>query len=121
MDCYRVKTRAPPTSGGGGTYVRPATYAVFHGDDIVAFQDKTPLKLTWKVPDVQLTRSVPLALPHGLSGTIEDWAETLLPLSRNRHVIAIVLLGRGKSKPACRLGCDGAFGGWSILVFSDAL
>ncbi|MCF7701885.1 alpha/beta fold hydrolase [Loktanella sp. M215] len=44
---------------------------------------------------------IPLALLHGLSGTIEDWSETLPALSENRRVVAIDLLGSGKtSKPA---------------------
>lgn len=44
---------------------------------------------------------IPLVLLHGLSGTIEDWSETLPALSDSRRVIAIDLLGSGQtSKPS---------------------
>ncbi len=51
---------------------------------------------------------VPLVLLHGLSGTIEDWSETMLALSENRRVVAIDLLGSGKTdKPAhCTYAAD---------------
>lgn len=47
----------------------------------------------WSVGD----GGVPLVLLHGLSGTIEDWSETLEPLSVDRRVIAVDLLGSGKT------------------------
>ena len=51
----------------------------------------------WSVGEGGIT----LVLLHGLSGTIEDWSETLPALSKNRRVIAIDLLGSGQtSKPA---------------------
>ena len=40
---------------------------------------------------------VPLVLLHGLGGSIEDWAETIEPLARDRRVVAIDLIGCGKS------------------------
>ncbi|EBA11573.1 alpha/beta fold hydrolase [Roseobacter sp. CCS2] len=51
---------------------------------------------------------IPLVMLHGLGGTIEDWVGTLTPLSAHRQVIAIDLLGSGKSdKPSdCRYSLD---------------
>lgn len=40
----------------------------------------------------------PLVFLHGLGGSIEDWAGTLIPLSQNRRVVAIDLLGCGKTE-----------------------
>ena len=41
--------------------------------------------------------SAPLVFLHGLGGTIEDWAGTLKPLALNRRVIAIDMLGSGRT------------------------
>ncbi|MEQ6204901.1 alpha/beta hydrolase [Sulfitobacter sp. HNIBRBA2951] len=51
---------------------------------------------------------VPLVLLHGLGGTVEDWVGTIMPLARDREVIAFDLLGCGKTdKPAdCTYGPD---------------
>lgn len=40
---------------------------------------------------------IPIVLLHGLGGTIEDWSETLPHFSMTRRVIAIDLLGSGKT------------------------
>jgi len=40
---------------------------------------------------------VPLVLLHGLGGTVEDWAGTMGPLAQYRRVIAIDLLGCGRT------------------------
>jgi pimeloyl-ACP methyl ester carboxylesterase len=46
-------------------------------------------------------RGEPLVLLHGVGGSIYDWRHVLRPLSRDRRVIAIDLLGAGESdKPA---------------------
>ncbi|RYH01111.1 alpha/beta fold hydrolase [Salipiger sp. IMCC34102] len=51
---------------------------------------------------------VPLILLHGLSGTLEDWSETVAALSRARRVIALDLLGSGKTDkpPECSYAPD---------------
>lgn len=40
----------------------------------------------------------PLVFLHGLGGTIEDWAGSLMPFAAQRRVIAIDLLGNGRTE-----------------------
>jgi pimeloyl-ACP methyl ester carboxylesterase len=73
------------------------------------------IRYTYLMPtDPTAQKAIPMLLLHGFGSSLEQWRHNLIPLSQDRPVYALDLLGfGGAQKPACLLGVNL----WQAQVF----